>query len=318
LKSILFLKAYVLTMRPYLLFLSGITGVAGVAMATDVRPARATLIAVVSFLSYGFGQALTDTFQIDTDRISSPYRPLVRGTVSRAQVMAVSLAGLLLCVGVFAVLHPLNALLGVLAGAGLTTYTFLKRRWWGGPWYNAWIVAVLFVMGYLAGKNPDNDLPSDAFPWTLFAVFFLYSTYVLAGYFKDITADAKTGYITLPVRFGRGVSRTISHVLATSGLIFLILAFLRAGDGNERFFQNVLPWSFLIAALGTGVAAQLSLRTVRRDEAAFRAIALVVHAYILGLSAVCASAHPSWTGILALAYAAFVLTLNARPSEGQI
>ena len=31
---------------------------------------------VASFLAYGFGQALTDWFRRDTDRLSAPYRPL--------------------------------------------------------------------------------------------------------------------------------------------------------------------------------------------------------------------------------------------------
>ena len=41
----------------------------------------AVLIGLAFFVSYGFGQALTDCFQTDTDALSAPYRPLVRGLV---------------------------------------------------------------------------------------------------------------------------------------------------------------------------------------------------------------------------------------------
>jgi len=57
-------------------------GLVGLAFAPDLPPGRVLLAFVPLFLSYGFGQALTDCFQIDTDAVSAPYRPLVRGIVS--------------------------------------------------------------------------------------------------------------------------------------------------------------------------------------------------------------------------------------------
>ncbi|MBM3297987.1 MAG: penicillin-binding protein 2, partial [Candidatus Aminicenantes bacterium] len=64
------------------------------AFGENVGTARLALGFLPLFLSYGFGQALTDCFQTDTDSLSAPYRPLVRGTISRGQVLAVSLGGL--------------------------------------------------------------------------------------------------------------------------------------------------------------------------------------------------------------------------------
>ena len=73
--SIRFLKAYIITMRPYLMFISGVTGIVGMSFASDIDSVKTSLIFIASFLSYGFGQALTDCFQIDTDSISSPGLP---------------------------------------------------------------------------------------------------------------------------------------------------------------------------------------------------------------------------------------------------
>ena len=42
---------------------------------------------------------------------------------------------------ILTVSHALNLRLVLLSVAGLATYTWFKRRWWGGPFYNAWIVA---------------------------------------------------------------------------------------------------------------------------------------------------------------------------------
>src|SRR5512135_3245706 len=136
-----FVRAYGITMRPYLMFVSGITGLVGISFVPGVSVTDFILRFAASFFSYGFGQALTDCFQIDTDSISSPYRPLTQGRISRPLVLAVSGLGLAVCVLVFGGLNPWTLLPGVLAGIGLVTYTWFKRRWWGGPFYNAWIVA---------------------------------------------------------------------------------------------------------------------------------------------------------------------------------
>ena len=148
-----FLKAYIITMRPYLLFISGITGIVGVSLNPGLNMTQSILIFLVSFLAYGFGQALTDCYQIDTDTLSSPYRPLTRGTVSRSHVLFISICGLICCITIFSIYNPVNLFLGILTGYGLYSYTYFKKRWWGGPLYNAWIVACLCFMAYLCGNT---------------------------------------------------------------------------------------------------------------------------------------------------------------------
>ena len=146
-----FVRDYFVTMRPYLLFVSGITGLAGLAFAPHVPFPSLALLFAACFMSYGFGQALTDCSQLDTDSLSAPYRPMVRGTIRVRDVALVSLAGLI-GVGVILIWHNRwNVVPVTLAIIGLATYTPLKRRWWGGPFYNAAIVGLLFLIGYLSG-----------------------------------------------------------------------------------------------------------------------------------------------------------------------
>ncbi len=57
------------TVRPYLAFVSGGAALVGLAFS-GAPPARAAVAFVPLFLSYGFGQALTDCFQTDTDALS--------------------------------------------------------------------------------------------------------------------------------------------------------------------------------------------------------------------------------------------------------
>jgi 4-hydroxybenzoate polyprenyltransferase len=73
-----FWRLYWVTLRPYLFFVSGAAGAVGLALSDAAGVTFAAAFAAF-FFSYGFGQAATDVFQIDTDSISSPYRPLTQG-----------------------------------------------------------------------------------------------------------------------------------------------------------------------------------------------------------------------------------------------
>ncbi|HTY37364.1 MAG TPA: UbiA family prenyltransferase [Bacteroidota bacterium] len=316
--STAFLRAYIITMRPYLMFVSGITGLVGMSFIPRMTTFSFVLRFAASFLSYGFGQALTDCFQIDTDSLSSPYRPLTRGIISRLQACGVSVVGLTFCISVFASGNPTNLLLGVVAGTGLATYTYFKRRWWGGPFYNAWIVAVLCSMAFLSGGGRFAELISQPMAWVLLAVFAGYANFVLSGYFKDIEADRPTGYFTLPVVFGRRASAWISDLFALVAAGFALVVIAGSETGLRLQIGTAARWAFFIGAIGTSALAQWRLHKVNTDAEAHRAIAPVVHSYILLLSALTCVQKPEWSVFLVLFYISFILVLRIRPEQHQI
>ncbi len=313
-----FARAYVVTMRPYLLFVSGAAGVVGLSFVHGMPLSRVAVGFVALFLSYGFGQALTDCFQTDTDSISAPYRPLIRGEVTRAQVLTVSLIGLTLVVAALCYLNPWILTLGVAAVLGLLTYTRLKRTWWGGPPWNAWIVAVLPMMGWLAGGERSLAslgrfmvADSRVFLAAVLAVFFGYANFVVMGYFKDISADRQTGYRTFPVVFGWQPAAVYGDVTAAlaAGLSLFVVA--RVGAG---------VWSFVLLAAGFGmhVYAQIAVHRSSDEKAVGGPIAYGVRALILYCMAMAVANQASWLIALLLFGALFELTLRLRPEEGQV
>lgn len=313
-----FLRDYMVTMRPYLMFVSGITGLVGLALAPTIALGNRLLLALAFFLSYGFGQALTDCFQLDTDSLSAPYRPLVKGAIRRRDVLWVSLTGLLAIAAVFAAHNPLNVPLASLAVLGLATYTFFKRRWWAGPFYNAWIVVALALVGYLSAVRPGQSADPLALSATLATVFFGYANFVLTGYFKDISADRATGYHTLPVRYGIGRAARVSDGLALFAVVSASAAIF-AGRGRAAIgFEAVPALLALAAGSAVAIASQVRLHSVRDEGQAHRAIAPVVHAFILLLAAVALAHKPGWAPGLSIYYAAFVVTLRRRPMRQQI
>lgn len=310
-----FLSAYITTMRPYLLFVSGITGIVGLSFIHELTATKALLVSIASFLSYGFGQALTDCFQVDTDSLSAPYRPLTHGAVSKRQVLSVSLLGLGCCTAIFAIYNPLNLILGFIAGMGLATYTTFKRTWWGGPFYNAWIVVVLCVMAFMTGTERLSSVFASPFALALVIVFFGYANFVLSGYFKDIDADRKTGYRTLPVVCGRKLSAVVSDALMGAQIAPLVLLVSRH---LPSAFDTVVGALFALSGVAMVFVAQVRLHKVTSDAMAHSAITPVVHGYVLILSSIVCLRKPEWSQFLIIFYAGFLLVMKARPARNQI
>ncbi len=307
---------YLVTMRPYLLFVSGITGLAGLSLAPAVPLAPLVLLGVVFFLAYGFGQALTDCFQTDTDRLSAPYRPLVRGTILPQDVMAVSVSGLVASAVVVMAFNAAAAIPAGLTVAGIVSYTWFKRRWWGGPWYNAWIVSLVVLIGYQTGVGAAGEgaTVSPRLIATMVVALAAYANFVLAGYFKDIEADRATGYRTMPVVFGRRCSSIASDGLALTALAAAAVAMVMDGWG----WGVVVASPFVISAALASVVAQVRLHRVRADLDAHRAIEPVVHGYILLLAGLSATFQPTWAPALLAFYLAFVWAIRHRPMAAQV
>ncbi len=314
-----FVRGFVVTMRPYLLFVSGIAGIVGLSLGPALPAANTLLLAAAFFLAYGFGQALTDCFQLDTDTLSAPYRPLVRGAIARRHVLAVSLAGLAAIAVLLALHNPLNVPLAGLAVLGLATYTPFKRRWWAGPFYNAWIVALLAVIGYVSALGAaERPALSPELLATLACVFFGYANFVLAGYYKDVSADRATGYCTLPVAFGLRAATWVSDGFAVAAAGACGLAVYQSLAAASPAAGQLIAGPFLAAGVAAAVLAQARLHRVADEGEAHRAIAPVVHAFILQLSAIAAAQKPGWAVWLLLFYIVFNLAMRRRPMREQI
>jgi 4-hydroxybenzoate polyprenyltransferase len=301
------------------MFVSGITGVLGMSFAGEIGLLKSLIIFKVTFLSYGFGQALTDCFQIDTDSLSSPYRPLTQGVVDKNHFLIVSVIGLFYCVSVLAFYNPLNIALGILAGIGLATYTTFKRKWWAGPFYNSWIVVVLFLMAYLAGtERVYLDFSNLIFAAAVLTVFFGYANFVLTGYFKDIEADGATNYNTLPVKFGRSISSIVSDVfgIAASISVFVVIFSLAFDSFPYQIILKALVFSY--AGIAATIFAQLNLHSVYADSEAHKAIVPCVHSYLLLLSSLAVLNKPDWFIPLIIFYLFYLMVLKIRPAKEQI
>ena len=312
-----FWEAYWMTMRPYLIFISGAAGLVGLAFVREPDFIRIALAFLPLLLSYGFGQALTDCFQMDTDALSSPYRPLVRGIILRSQVLTVSLLGLAAGVLILGCLNPAILVPGGLAVLGLLTYTPLKRTWWGGPPWNSWIVALLPVMGRQVERQSSlgrviRAEDSRVLFLSVAVVFFAYANFVVMGYFKDISADRKTGYRTFPVVFGWGPAAVYSDIAALAAALCAGAAIF----SDPRF--NILGTTVFLLAASLSLSAQIRIHGTREENMAHGPIADVVRVFILYCAAIILTLRPGWVYFFILFYFLFESSLLGRPEQSQV
>jgi geranylgeranylglycerol-phosphate geranylgeranyltransferase len=314
-----FWQAFWITMRPYLIFVSGASGLVGMAYIPQPVFSRLVLGFIPLFFSYGLGQALTDCFQMDTDAFSSPYRPLIRGVIARGQVLAVSLTGLGVGLFILTALNIAILFLGILAVAGLLTYTRLKRTFWGGPPWNAWIVALLPLMGRFVEPGmtfgrlvSHQNLSLGSLVFAVLAVFFGYANFVLMGYFKDISADRATGYRTLPVVFGWRAAALVSDGLALAAAVTTALSLSFLAN------SSLLGGPIFVVALLVNLKAQVGIHRIRDESLAYQPIASVVRSFILYCAAIVLSLKPEWLLFLAIFYLWFEVALSLRPEKRQV
>ena len=318
--SAVFRRAYLVTMRPYLCFVSGSAGLVGLALAPAITARALSAAFAALFLTYGLGQALTDVFQTDTDALSAPYRPLTHGAIRKGDVLVVSLTGLGLCGVVLGALSAWTLPLSALGVAGLASYSFFKRRWWAGPAWNSWVVALLPAIGYLCGgARPEALLRSgDVVPAAL-SVFFSYAVFVLLGYFKDVSADRATGYRTLPVVAGTRVSAAVSAAFAllavAASVTLLDRLFVVWRPTDLRFLAAAALWLAGVAAV---VGAHPFILFLADEREAHRAIVWTVRGFVWLHTGEAAFARPS-LALPGLAFCALAeWALRVRPERSQV
>jgi 4-hydroxybenzoate polyprenyltransferase len=244
---------------------------------------------------------------------------LVQGIISKRQVLGISLTGLASGIILLTCLNPFIFLLGFLGVLGLLSYTAFKKTWWGGPFWNSWIVALLPIIGRSVERNfgiqrilSISDGLSRAFVFAVAGIFFAYGNFVVMGYLKDISADKQTGYRTFPVVYGWRSTTVYSDVLAFLAVFFFGLALCMIGN------PSIFAIGIFSAAILMNLYAQIKIHHTREESKAYGSISCVVRSFILYCAAVVVSLKQEWIIFVAVFYAAFEVALKYRPEKTQV
>ena len=151
-----------------------------------------------------------------------------------------------------------------------------------------------------------------AFLAAVAAIFFGYANFVVMGYFKDISADRKTGYNTFPVRFGWAANAVYSDLVAMGAAV---------GSGLAIWLSGRLNWlgaAVFVVGLAVNIWAQVAIHGIRDEAKSHGPIANVVRAFVLYCLAMVLTMKPGWVLPAALFYGAFELVLKFRPERAQV
>jgi len=250
-----------ITFRPHFFFVSGAAGLTGMVLAFENPPLWKTMATfLICFFSYGLIQALCDTFDLETDRINAPFRPMVSGELPVRTVIII-LSGMLMIVAVmFYLINPILLAVEAVALIFSVTYNRMKRIPHAGPLWNGIIVATLPYIGAFGVSEARTfaELPLIVHLNALI-VGLVYAGFVLTGYFKDVTGDSQTGYRTAPVTYGVLAARW--HVLPYTFVAVCGMA-VYLSDGVGLWENAVTGARIIFLTLGTAAIVLLVLSNV--------------------------------------------------------
>jgi len=188
------------------------------------------------FLISATSLILNDYFDIESDRINAPERPLPAGLVTKQDLVllsfAVTIFGFITC----AMLNPETLWVGILAWAVGFLYNWrFKKTGLLGNLMVSFSVGMTFIFGGIA-----VDRPFETIVW-FFGIFALLinAGEEIAADAMDVEGDRKAGSRSLPVLFGRENAIRISAAIF---FLVVVISFL-------PFLLGWMEWTYILPFL---------------------------------------------------------------------
>lgn len=240
--------------------IGGAVAVGSAAWGPSAEPLVFAALAAALFTAGG--NALNDLFDVETDRVNHPDRPLVTGALTVGQARAFAL-GVFVVAAVFGALASVPALGVVLLNAALM-YAYearLKKRGFSGNLVIAYLVGSLFLFAGVAVFR------GDAAPLVRTSLLALLAFLTTVG--REVTKDIEdmTGDVdrnTLPQRIGAKAAGRIAAAALVAGVAFSAVPWA-LGILHLEYAVIVIPADgmFIYAALHSAANPAQSQRVTK-------------------------------------------------------
>ena len=223
-------------------FTAGVCVLLGELLALGRFPSQAEMI--LGFLSVFFISAtsliLNDYFDLDSDKINAPDRPLTSGLVTKREVVVLSVVVTLLGFAAASLLSPLALLVVVLVWAVGFLYNWrFKKAGLIGNLMVAFSVGMTFIFGGIAAGKPFETIAWFFAVW----VMLIDLGEEIAADAMDLEGDRPAGSRSLAMIYGREKALKIS-----AGIFILVVA-----ASSLPFLLGWLDWIYLFPFLLTDV-----------------------------------------------------------------
>ncbi len=201
-------------------------------------------ILTIFFLSSG-GNMINDYYDIDTDRINKPQRPLIADSYNLRSIFRFSIVMLIIGIIFSAFISPFTLIIAFVASILLFCYSkYCKRMLLLGNFVIAFLAGLLFIYGALIADN----IVAGIFPAIL--AFLITFGREITKDIEDYEGDKESGMHTLPIVVGK------QKAFIIAAMTFLILI----GLSFVPYFMGIYNrWYFFIIVFGVDIVLLILL-----------------------------------------------------------
>ncbi len=173
------------------------------------------LAAISAALTLAAGNIVNDIFDLETDKINHPQRPLPSGTINIRQAYILYFVLLIFCLFISSFISIPVLLIVLFSNLLLIVYTiFLKQIPLVGNIIVAFLTGLVFILGGIVVKNPSAALVPAIF------AFLINLIREIVKDMQDVEGDKQAGLLTFPVKFGVSNSKFLISLF-----IFILITF---------------------------------------------------------------------------------------------
>jgi len=247
------IKGYINLIRPHNAAIGGFSVFIGAFLTGSLEPVYPLIAACVSgLLLTAAANTINDYYDVDSDRINKPKRPIPAGKVTRSSARKIAM--ILYISGIAAGALVNQTALIIAAIVSLLTYVYsarLKRTSFWGNLLVALLTSSAFIYGGVAvGRVRESLIPA------IFSFFFHFGREVLKD-IEDMEGDAESGIKTFPLKYG------IEPSLKLAGFSFGLLIILTFLPFLYEIYNLIY---FIVVLLGVDLVLVYTMISARRDS----------------------------------------------------
>ncbi len=229
------IKVFLELTRPLNSLILALSVLLAIALTHKLTFSMPVVLAVLSaVLIASGGNVLNDCFDITSDRLNKPWRPLPSDKVRIRDAYIFAWMLLTAGCGLAVLISPANLIMALLAAMSLIVYDY---RYKNRPLTGNLIVSFLTACAFLYGGFAVNDATETIIP-AIFSFFFHLGREIIKDV-EDLPGDIAQGSETLPILWGK------TNTLAAATIIYGLVIILTL----VPYWAGIYSWRYLIVAV---------------------------------------------------------------------